>query len=228
MWKHRKMAATNIFAPIIILILANFLYNKTPTNLNSVPKAVNNTQWSFVSCGKSQSYLNYEVNNRSTTQNERHRQKKNMASKLFSYKRLYGILLICGDILTNPGPTAQFKCGLCDINVEWKDQGLCCDDCGLWFHAKCQSAGSSTLIDLNTVEAMCHGIAARVIVQITPRCSLTIALACLMSLKSCQPPIHYLIKVLLHIAPSRLLHPPRVTTRASVTHSRRNLVQFVY
>ena len=50
-WKHRKMAATNIFAPLIILILANFLYNKTPTNLNSVPKAVNNAQWSFVSCG---------------------------------------------------------------------------------------------------------------------------------------------------------------------------------
>jgi hypothetical protein len=38
---------------------------------------------------------------------------------------------------------------------------------------------------LTLIEAMCHGIAARVIVQITPRCSLTIALARLMCLKSC-------------------------------------------
>ena len=38
-----------------------------------------------------------------------------------------------------------FNCGLCT----WKDQGLCCDDCGKWFHAACQSIGSTTFSALN-------------------------------------------------------------------------------
>lgn len=53
---------------------------------------------------------------------------------------LVTILLICGDIESNPGPTSQaqiYPCGLCDIPVTWNQDAVCCDGCDIWHHKSC-------------------------------------------------------------------------------------------
>ena len=50
------------------------------------------------------------------------------------------LLLLCGDIQSNPGPgrNAQvYLCGLCELPVTWKQDGLCYDCCDVWHHRSC-------------------------------------------------------------------------------------------
>lgn len=61
------------------------------------------------------------------------------------------ILLLSGDIETNPGPRAKsakytkrqkeetiYPCGLCEINVGWsRGDGIFCDNCDIWHHRSC-------------------------------------------------------------------------------------------
>jgi hypothetical protein len=48
------------------------------------------------------------------------------------------IILLSGDIETNPGPVKNaeiFPCGLCDLPVTWEHvNGICCDGCDIWHH----------------------------------------------------------------------------------------------
>ena len=39
------------------------------------------------------------------------------------------ILLLCGDILPNPGPS-HYPCGVCNHSVQANDKALLCDICG--------------------------------------------------------------------------------------------------
>ena len=52
------------------------------------------------------------------------------------------LLIICGDVELNPGPARQadiFTCGYCELAVCWSHQGVCCNNCSLWFHGICHS-----------------------------------------------------------------------------------------
>ena len=52
-------------------------------------------------------------------------------------------LLISGDIETNPGPQQKiYPCGICEQNVSWQCKGICCDNCGIWFHHSCVNVNS--------------------------------------------------------------------------------------
>ncbi|CAG2230332.1 unnamed protein product [Mytilus edulis] len=46
------------------------------------------------------------------------------------------LLLISGDIATNPGPI-KFPCGSCKKPVRSNQKGIQCEDCDFWFHLKC-------------------------------------------------------------------------------------------
>ena len=46
------------------------------------------------------------------------------------------MLLLCGDILPNPGPP-RYLCGVCRRAVRPSDNALLCDSCGKWFHIQC-------------------------------------------------------------------------------------------
>ena len=46
------------------------------------------------------------------------------------------ILLLCSDILPNPGPS-RYLCGVCNCAVQDNDKALLCDTCGKWFHIEC-------------------------------------------------------------------------------------------
>ena len=63
------------------------------------------------------------------------------------------VLLMCGDVEPNPGPAINagniFPCGYCGLNVGWSMEGVCCDNCSVWFHCSCADIGKSEYSRLN-------------------------------------------------------------------------------
>jgi hypothetical protein len=55
--------------------------------------------------------------------------------------RITLILLISGDIQTNPGPRTvkapKYPCGACGKNVNSNQKAMECEDCLIWYHNKC-------------------------------------------------------------------------------------------
>ena len=47
------------------------------------------------------------------------------------------LLLLCGDISQNPGPSDVFLCGVCALEVSDGDAAVCCDCCDHWVHVLC-------------------------------------------------------------------------------------------
>ena len=45
--------------------------------------------------------------------------------------------------------SSKYPCGTCDCTVTWEDRGVACENCGQWFHAKCQSIGSMSYKNLD-------------------------------------------------------------------------------
>lgn len=50
---------------------------------------------------------------------------------------LANLLLLCGDINLNPGPTLKFPCGICAEPVKCSQPGIQCDSRDLWLHTHC-------------------------------------------------------------------------------------------
>ena len=65
---------------------------------------------------------------------------------------LFLILLLAGDVELNPGPEDVyiFPCGHCNRPVTWSQQGVCCDDCSIWFHLSCGDSNLSNYSDLES------------------------------------------------------------------------------
>ncbi|PIK46418.1 hypothetical protein BSL78_16704 [Apostichopus japonicus] len=54
------------------------------------------------------------------------------------------LLLMAGDIHTNPGPNYKFPCGLCSKPVRINQRGIQCDNCNIWYHIKCTDVSVAT------------------------------------------------------------------------------------
>ena len=80
-------------------------------------------------------------------------------SKYVRRKRLLVMLalLLSGDIHANPGPkgttktkeitvrdTSIYLCAYCESGVTWRQAGVCCDNCEVWFHKTCLSLSTSS------------------------------------------------------------------------------------
>ena len=65
---------------------------------------------------------------------------------------IYTLLILCGDIESNPGPTTEtiYPCGICDKKVGWVHRGIACDNCSVWFHCSCVSMKSSLYAKLDS------------------------------------------------------------------------------
>ena len=51
------------------------------------------------------------------------------------------LLLLAGDVETNPGPdstlSSSFPCGLCEVDANWSNGGIACENCDRWYHKRC-------------------------------------------------------------------------------------------
>ena len=48
------------------------------------------------------------------------------------------LLLLSGDINTNPGPyQPKYPCGICSKAEKWKQQAIECEECSVWYHKEC-------------------------------------------------------------------------------------------
>ena len=50
---------------------------------------------------------------------------------------LLGLLILCGDISSNPGPKCKHPCGICSKTVRSNQRAVQCDSCNAWYHVKC-------------------------------------------------------------------------------------------
>ena len=41
-----------------------------------------------------------------------------------------------------PGNRSVFPCGTCDIPVKWSKEGVCCNNCSVWYHKSCEDLSS--------------------------------------------------------------------------------------
>ena len=57
------------------------------------------------------------------------------------------LILLAGDIQMNPGPEncSVFPCGTCDIPVTWSQEGVCCNNCSVWYHKSCEDLSSKNM-----------------------------------------------------------------------------------
>ena len=58
------------------------------------------------------------------------------------------LIILAGDIETNPGPRSQ--CTLCKKYCKVSDKVIECTDCGKRFHAKCSNLGADDLLKIET------------------------------------------------------------------------------
>ena len=62
------------------------------------------------------------------------------------------LLLLCGDILPNPGPPPRYPCGVCWRAVRPSDKALLCDNCDKWFHVECTRVSSEEYDHYSTLD----------------------------------------------------------------------------
>ena len=71
------------------------------------------------------------------------------------------VLLMCGDIETNPGPGSRdshFQCGYCERHIVWDQPAYCCNCCDIWYHKSCISMSSTRFgyLDNNSRSFQCY------------------------------------------------------------------------
>ena len=74
------------------------------------------------------------------------------------------VLLLAGDIETNPGPEVvqnTFPCGLCEVDANWSEGGIACESCDVWYHRSCADLNMSSFNRLASssriwICAKCH------------------------------------------------------------------------
>ena len=108
-------------------------YSFRPTNLESISAAITD-----VTCRKLSAGL---CTNAGLLGNP-HKTASNFKPGSLPTHTTLIVLLLGGDIELNPGPSV-YPCGYCQYNVSWNGDGLCCDNCDMWFHPSCIDISSA-------------------------------------------------------------------------------------
>ena len=84
------------------------------------------------------------------------------------------VLILSGDIEQNPGPVnnTYYPCGHCELQVNYGDKALCCDNCDNWYHKSCVNMHSATYSYLQTNIRVLTGSADAVTHGTLPRCTI--------------------------------------------------------
>ena len=59
------------------------------------------------------------------------------------------------EMAIKPSLADQFPCGRCDLNVDWSQLAVCCDECDHWYHKTCISMTSSEYNDVSDESWIC-------------------------------------------------------------------------
>ena len=73
--------------------------------------------------------------------------KATIGLKLLNTTMMASLVLICGDVNPNPGPTAD-PCGICLKGCRKNQRAVQCDECDIWYHAKCIHMGRNEFDDV--------------------------------------------------------------------------------
>ena len=72
---------------------------------------------------------------------------------------LISLLLSSGNVERNPGPNPsladQFPCVWCELNVDWSQLAVCCDECDHWYHKTCINMTSIEYNDVSDESWKC-------------------------------------------------------------------------
>ena len=69
------------------------------------------------------------------------------------------MLLLAGDVQSNPGPGRSYPCTVCQRNVRNHDASVSCDQCNGWSHTVCvgiSEAEYDTLMEQGSFDFFCH------------------------------------------------------------------------
>ena len=68
------------------------------------------------------------------------------------------LILLASDIKINPGPgnRSVFPCGTCAIQVTWSQEGVCCNNCSVWYHKSCEDLSSKNMSYLGRSSVIWH------------------------------------------------------------------------
>ena len=129
------MAAIGISA-IYLLLFATYLPERSPN--------VHKTRHKHINFGLNETFASrqpiragFEAINRSRLAIEHSvmfgRDSRKNSSGLFSLS----LLLLNGNIETNPGPQHKYPCGVCSKAVKCNQKRIQCDTCEVWYHTHC-------------------------------------------------------------------------------------------
>ena len=138
------MAELNFLSPLKLLLLALLFYSK----LYFRPTETYNNSQSIEGFNFIQTSTNFQVGLEAFITSHRRSTRVTILNLLHQANSIYSLLLLSGDISTNPGPTWKFPCGLCAKPVKNNQKGICCDKCNSWIHLHCCTLSVSTYEDM--------------------------------------------------------------------------------
>ena len=138
------MAELKFLSPLKLLLLAVLFYSK----LYSKPAETYNNIQSIEGFNFIRTSTNFQVGLDVFITSHRRSTRVTTSNLSHQANLIYSLLLLSGDISTNPGPTWKFPCGLCAKPFKNNQKGICCDRCNFWIHLRCCTLSISTYEDM--------------------------------------------------------------------------------
>ena len=81
-----------------------------------------------------------------------------VGSHIHKQNTLMLLLILSGDIECNPRPrnTSVFPCGYLNAQLLGSEQGVCCDECGVWHHKSCGDISAKSMEYLERSSVVWH------------------------------------------------------------------------
>ena len=139
------MANTKFLAPLIFLLFVRF-FDCNYFKKSNYEDNFNQRHWQHPIIGTSTVFRVGQQAFWSSTSGKR--------TAILDYKLglgscLLNLLLLCGDVSINPGPSYKYLCGKCEKPVKSNQRGIQCDSCKIWHHTKCIQVCAVEHIDLS-------------------------------------------------------------------------------
>lgn len=141
--------ATIFVAPAKLLFFTIYLLNLTSFKDSNHSKYVPKLHEVFISPSLAQfSLCEASYHHESWVTRSAIWMKITSSSQDISGLNILSLLILCGDISSNPGPNWKYPCGVCLKPVKINQKGLLCDSCESWYHARCCSISDDLYNDL--------------------------------------------------------------------------------